>query len=136
MKSRSQSNALLMELLIVVMVFMLASTVLLQVFMKARSQSFQAGIIGDALNEAQNVADRLYTASGSEADTAALLKEIGFDFDAAGGSRLEREEYRLQVYRNTEDRQAGLMDLYQVQAYHGDELLLTLPVARYREATK
>ena len=133
MKSRSQSNALLMELLIVVMVFMLASTVLLQVFMKARSQSFQAGIIGDALNEAQNVAERLY---GSEADTAALLKEIGFDSDTAGGSLLEREEYRLLVYRNTEDRQAGLMDLYQVQAYHGDELLFTLPVARYREASK
>jgi len=136
MKTNNRSNALLVELLIVVMFFMLSATVLLQVFMKARSQSLQAGALDDALNEAQNVADRLYTAPGGEADTAALLKEMGFDFDAAGGGFLERDEYKLLVYRNTEDRKAGLMDLYQVQAYQGDQLLFSLPVARYREASK
>lgn len=134
MKTNNRSNALLVELLIVVMFFMLSATVLLQVFMKTRGQSIQAGAIDDALNEAQNVADRLYTVSGGDSEEA--LKSMGFDFDAAGGSFLEREEYRLQVYRNTEDREAGLMDLYQVQAYQGDELLFTLPVARYREASK
>lgn len=134
MKTNNRSNALLVELLIVVMFFMLSATVLLQVFMKARGQSIQAGAIDDALNEAQNVADRLYTVSDGDSEEA--LKSMGFDFDAAGGSFLEREEYRLQVYRNTEDREAGLMDLYQVQAYQGDELLFTLPVARYREASK
>ena len=134
MKTNNRSNALLVELLIVVMFFMLSATVLLQVFMKARSQSLQAGALDDALNEAQNVADRLYTVSGS--DSAEALKSMGFDFDAAGGGFLERDEYKLLVYRNTEDRKAGLMDLYQVQAYQGDQLLFSLPVARYREASK
>ena len=134
MKTNNRSNALLVELLIVVMFFMLSATVLLQVYMKARSMSMRAGALDRALNEGQNVADRLYTVSGSEEDTVALLKEMGFDFDGAGGSFLEKEDYRLEVRRNTEDREAGLMDLYEVTAHRGDEELFTLPVARYREA--
>lgn len=135
MRSGNRSNALLVELLIVVMFFMLSATVLLQVFLTARSQSVRAGVISQALNEAQSVADRLYTA-GDPAERTDALKEMGFDFDAAGGSILEREDYKLTVYSNTEDREGGLMHLHTVSAYQEDELLFTLPVARYVEARK
>ena len=50
MKSGSRSNALLVELLIVVMFFMLSSTVLLQVFATARTQSDRAALMIQALN--------------------------------------------------------------------------------------
>lgn len=135
MKTANRSNALLVELLIVVMFFMLSSTVLLQVFMTARSQSIRAGVITEALNEAQGAADRLYAAGNADAALAAL-REMGFDFDAAGGSRLDRGDYTLLVHRDTEDRKAGLMHRYTVSAYQGEELLFTLPAARFEEGRK
>ncbi len=135
MKASNRSNALLVELLIVVMFFMLSATVLLEVFLTARSQSVRAGAITQALNEAQSVADRLYTAQTPD-ETVDALRQMGFDFDAAGGSFLTREDYRLLVNKDTEDREAGLMHRYTVSAYQEDELLFALPVARYQEARK
>ncbi|MBQ9264371.1 MAG: hypothetical protein IJ189_09210 [Clostridia bacterium] len=133
MKAGNRSNALLVELLIVVMFFMLSATVLLQVYSTARAQSARAGMLTEALNEAQNVADRLYTAQ-SPAETNETLKQMGFAFGAAGDARLEKGEYSLLVYSSTEDREAGLMRLHEVEAYQGDERLFTLPVSRYVEA--
>ena len=132
MKTANRSNALLVELLIVVMFFMLSSTVLLQVFLTSRSQSERAGNMTLALSDAQSVADRLYTAGDADAALAAL-REMGFAFDAAGGSSLSRGDYTLLVRRDTEDREAGLMHRYTVSAYQGEDLLFTLPVARYKE---
>jgi hypothetical protein len=48
MKNHSHSNALLVELLIVVLFFMLASTVLLQLFTAARTQSQRAEDLSEA----------------------------------------------------------------------------------------
>ena len=62
MKSGNRSNALLVELLIVVACFMWASTVPLRFFSTARSQSALSGQLTQALNAAQNLADRLYAA--------------------------------------------------------------------------
>ena len=58
--------ALLVELLIVVLFFMLAATVLLQVFTGASDQGTRAGKTTQALNAAQNVAERLYSAADAE----------------------------------------------------------------------
>ena len=136
MKSRSQGHALLVELLIVVLFFMLAATMLLQVFAKARSQGDRAGVINDALVGAQNTADRLYAVIEEENGAIRTLQEMGFEADAASGWALEEADFRLLVYLETEDRPAGLMQKAEVQAYQGDELLFTLPVARYEEAQK
>ena len=132
MKTANRSNALLVELLIVVMFFMLSSTVLLQVFLTARSQSERAGNMTLALSDAQGVADRLYAAGDADA-ALAVLREMGFDFNAAGDSSLNRGDYTLLVRRDTEDREAGLMHRYTVSACQGEDLLFTLPVARYKE---
>ena len=74
MKSANRSNALLVELLIVVLFFMLSATVLLQVFSTARSQSSLAGKLILASNAAQDVSDRLYGAKDAES----ALKEMGW----------------------------------------------------------
>ncbi len=132
MKTGNRSNALLVELLIVVMFFMLASTVLLQVFSTAHNQISRAGIRTRALNEAQNVADRLYAARTQE-DEGAVLAHLGYSSDESGTQALEKDGYTLTVHFDSQAREAGNMRLYTVEAYQADELLFTLPVARYEE---
>ena len=136
MKTANRSNALLVELLIVVIFFMLASTVLLQVFTASRNQGQQAGAINDSLVAAQNTADRLYTAETDINGTIRALQEMGFEAGAASDWVLEKEDYRLVVSLETEDRPAGLMQKATVTAYQDDLELFSLPVARYEEAQK
>ncbi len=134
MKKANRSNALLVELLIVVIFFMLASTVLLQVFTASSNQGRKAGAINDALVAAQNTADRLYTAAEEEDGAIRALQEMGFEAGAASDWVLKKEDYSLLVYLETEDRPAGRMQKAEVWAFQGNEKLFTLPVARYEEA--
>ncbi len=128
MKSGNRSNALLVELLIVVMFFMLSATVLLQVFSTARSQSARAGMLIEALNETQNVADRLYGAQDAEA----ALAEMGFSQQNNGWS-LDKNGYTITVTASETSAPNGVMNHFEVRALQNDEALLTLPVARYWE---
>ena len=72
MRSEHRSNALLVELLIVILFFMLAAGVLVQVFGKARNMSARSETVAAALSDAQNVADQLYAAPDAEAALTAL----------------------------------------------------------------
>jgi type II secretory pathway pseudopilin PulG len=128
MKSGSRSNALLVELLIVVMFFMLSATVLLQVYATSSKQSNRAGLLTVALNEAQNVAERLY-ASDEPEDT---LQALGFE-KQGDVWRLAQEDYSLQVTGETEKTESGTMYRHQVLAEKDGETLVTLPVSRYQE---
>lgn len=128
MKSGNHSNALLVELLIVVLFFMLSATVLLQVFSTARNQSVRAGTLIDALNETQNVADRLYAAW----DMETALSELGFS-RRENFWRLDEGDYAITVTANQEAASNGTMARYEVRAIQNEDVLLTLPVARYRE---
>lgn len=128
MKSGSRSNALLVELLIVVMFFMLSSTVLLELYATSRNQSVRAGALTVALNEAQSVADRLYTAG----DPEAALKEMGFEKE--GDNWLKTGEgCVLKVSAWMDKTDGGTLLRQQVSAVQGDETYFTLPVARYQE---
>ena len=131
MKSGNRSNALLVELLIVVMFFMLSSTVLLQVFSTARSQSAQSGKLTEAVNEAQSMADRLYAADDAES----LLAEMGCTQEE-GQWRLSGDRFDLTVAISLEQQPFGELLRYRVQAVSEGKTLVDLPAARYREATK
>ena len=128
MKSGSRSNALLVELLIVVMFFMLSSTVLLELYATSRNQSVRAGALTQALNEAQNVADRLYTAK----DADAALAEMGFEKAGEIWTK-QGEACVLKVTSSAETTGAGTLLRQQVSAVQDDETYFTLPVARYQE---
>ena len=128
MKSNNRSNALLVELLIVVMFFMLSATVLLQVFSTARNQSNRAGMLIEALNETQSVADRLYIARDAEA----ALADMGFSQQNNEWS-LDKNGYTITVTASEESAPNGVMNRFEVRAVQNDEALLTLPVARYWE---
>ena len=128
MKTGNQSRALLVELLIVVLFFMLASTVLLRVFAAANAQSAQAGRLTEALNAAQNLADRLYAAADPEAELKAM------DFAPEDGV-LRREDgaFLLEVSLAREARASGAFLRGEVRVYSDGERLVSLPCSRYEE---
>ena len=129
MKGNNHSNALLMELLIVVLFFMLAATMLLQTFAASRRLSDRAGLIGRALTEAQNVAEQLYAAQ----DTGAVLARFGLQ-EQDGAWQRDNGEWVIRVTSGTEDAARGTMTRAEISVTAGEDLLFTLPVARYREA--
>lgn len=131
MKGGNRSNALLVELLIVVLFFMLASTVLMQVFAGASDQGFRAGYTTRALNTAQNVADQLYAA----ADTEAALADMGFTRADKTWTR-DDDDFTLVVTSAEEERAQGTWRSQMVEVRIAGEPLLTLPCSRYEEGTK
>ena len=131
MKSANRSNALLVELLIVVLFFMLSATVLLQVFSTARSQSSLAGKLIQASNAAQDTADRLYGAQDAES----MLAEMGWTQENDLW-RLTGGDYDLTVSFTREQQPSGELVRYQVQAVSGGQTLVDLPGARYQEAAE
>ena len=131
MRSANKSNALLVELLIVVLFFMLSSTVLLQVFSTARSQSALSDTLIQASNAAQSAADRLYAAKDAEN----TLKESGWTLED-GLWRLNGDDFDLTVFISREQQPSGELLRYQVRAVSGGQTLVELPGARYREAAQ
>lgn len=128
MNRNHRGNALLVELLIVVLFFMLAATVLLQLFATARTQSARAGALTEATGWAQNIADTLYTAPAAEEK----LAEMGFTPD---GERwvLAEDPLTASVALSRETTGAGVLNRYSVSILSGEDVLITLPGARYEE---
>lgn len=131
MKSASKSNALLVELLIVVMFFMLFATVILQVFSTARNQSALSDKLIQASNAAQSAADRLYAAQDAES----LLTETGWTREEDLW-RLPGDDFDLTVSISREEQPFGALLRYQVRAVSDGKTLVELPGARYQEAAK
>ena len=129
MKTHNRSNALLVELMIVILFFMLSATILLQVFAASTNQSRNADITTRALTGAQNTADRLYAAP----DAQKALGDMGFERKGDIWT-LTGDGYVLSVSAQSETLAAGTMLRYTVDACIGDDKLFTLPVSRYVEA--
>ena len=128
MKSGSRANALLMELLIVILFFMFAATTLVQIFGLSRQRSQKASEAASAVLEAQNVAEALYDAE----DSALCLRELGFA-EAENGWLMEQEGYTLRVTEANEETEAGLLRTLVVDALVGEEKIVSLPSTRYLE---
>ncbi len=122
MKHHSHSNALLVELLIVVLFFMLASTVLLQLFTAARTQSQKAEDLSEATLHAQNIAETLY--SGQRDDS---FPSFGERFS------LPNSSLTASIDGSSEQTEAGTLTRYTISIFSGDELIFKLPGARYEE---
>ena len=122
MKHHSHSNALLVELLIVVLFFMLASTVLLQLFTAARTQSRKAEDLSVATLHAQNIAETLYSGQGDGS-----FASSGEHFSLPNSSLI------ASVDSSSEQTEAGTLTRYTISIFSGDELIFTLPGARYEE---
>ena len=138
MSKNNRSNVLLVEILIAVLFFMLSATVLVRVFATAHNMTVKAGVGTQALSEAQNVADTLYTAE----DVDLKLEELGF-LSAHGAWTKAYGDYTLYVEISPEAAGAGELRQGAVRAFYSqrsadaarqeDQELFALPFARYRE---
>ena len=131
MKSGSHSNALLVELLIVVLFFMISATFLMQIFSAARMQGEKSGALIQASRDAQNIAENL-AASVNPAD---VLKQMGFTAETADTAvwKLDENGYTKEVVLSVEKTEGGTLLKEQVIICKDGETLIELPVAGYRE---
>lgn len=124
-KNRSQAT-LLVEIMIAVLFFALCSTVIMDTFVTAREFSRRSEIEREALLAMQNLTERLYAVDDAEA----LLESAGFQ-TADGVWTLEQDEYRLELVFETEPTAAGTLEVFQLRALRGEQLIAELPGACY-----
>ena len=128
MKNGSRANALLIELLIVILFFMFAATTLVELFGAARERSRRAEILSAAALASQNAAEALYDAE----ETELWLKEMGFAQEENGWIR-EEDGYALRVTEEKNETEAGVLRTVIVAAEYDGETILALPSVRYLE---
>ena len=119
-------NTLLLEIMMAVLFFALSAAVILELFASGHGLSVDARIVGSASNSARNLSQQIIAAE----DTAALLADEGFIL-SAGCWNKSCGDYELLVKIDTDSREAGSMHTAQIAAVRGDEVILTLPCARY-----
>ena len=153
MKTGSRSNAMLVELLIVILFFMLGATLVMQVFEKAFSLSHMAGVEAKSLTQAQNIADHIM----GQNDWAESFESLGFSRmdilpdgsipdgwqEAQAGEDTEDADGRkdgwvqisgetvIQAFWSENKTQAGTLLDGVIRVLHGDEILIELPCAKY-----
>ena len=126
MGKSGKNSILLVEIMIAVLFFALASTVILETFDTTRSQSRLAGTYNDALTEAQNVADVLYASE----DFSGTLTAMGFSQTEDGWVR-NAEDYAISVTYREESAVAGSLYAASVRGYQEERELFTLPLSWY-----
>jgi len=136
-------NALLLELLIVVLFFSLACIVLIRVFAGAAHLSLRAGDQNSALLEAQNLAEQIYAAEnvGKLLENEIIGDDLTYDCfvrcgenvwekDAAEGNGIR---FRVTVTNVGQSEGDGVLREGRIEAFSSDdaELLFTLDCSRY-----
>ena len=126
MREGHRANALLVELLLVILFFMLGATTLVELFANAKHKTLQARATNVSIMEAQNIADDLY---GAE-DPEAVLQELGFTKNGDSWI-LEEKEYTLTVTQQEEAAEAGTLRTFTISAAGDGKDLYSLPSTRY-----
>ncbi len=101
----STSNALLTELIIVILFFALTAVTALQLFVAANQKSQTNQSAQEAMLCVTNWAEQLT----GQTDPAALLIASGFAQDANGVYTLRQDAYLIQVTVRTEQKPAGML---------------------------
>ena len=126
MKSRSRSNTLLIELLLVIFFFMCSAGILVQIFASAKLKSKTAHTINASMLEAENIAEDLYASD----DPDAVLASYGFTAQD-GCWELQKDGYLLKVVSQSEETESGTLRSYEITGVQGEQTLITLPSTRY-----
>lgn len=124
-------NALLMEILMAVLLFALASVLILELFAAGYDLSARAERLDRAVNHARRISEQLYAAQ----DMRAVLAENGFEEQEAAW-HFSAEDYALKVVLEAQDGAAGTLFRAEICVQAAGEEALTLPCVRYigREA--
>ena len=126
MKNGSRSNALLVELLLVIFFFMISAAILVQVFADAKQKSAVAKATNASMLDAQNIAEDLYASE----DPDAVLASYGFAAED-GSWTLEKDGYLLKVTLQEETTASGELRTYEIAGVRDGNTLLTLPSTRF-----
>ena len=126
MKSRSRSNTLLIELLLVIFFFMCSAGILVQIFASAKLKSKTAHTINASMLAAENIAEDLYASD----DPDAVLASYGF-IARDGSWELQKDGYLLKVVSQSEETESGTLRSYEITGVQGEQMLITLPSTRY-----
>lgn len=126
MREGKHANALLLELLIVLLFFLLAVTTLTEVTAGTRTQERLTAIRTEAVPLAENVADSLYRTDQPEE----LLRSLGFEKTQEAWV-LPQEGWTLRVTEEIRQTRNGKMIYWTVSAFTEAEEAVSLPVARY-----
>ncbi len=143
MRNNRRANTLLAELLIVILFFMLAATILVRVFSAAYNQSRRAQMLSEALAQLQNTADLVYNAQ----DVGEELKGLGYVLFDDPQHPLVKEDQEIWFYADEnldllymvtleeQEKAAGQMRHAKAEAIYEGETIITLPCSRYLEGT-
>ena len=126
MKSRSRSNTLLIELLLVIFFFMCSAGILVQIFASAKLKSRTAHTINASMLEAENIAEDLYASD----DPDTVLASYGFT-GQDGSWELQKDGYLLKVVLKSEETETGTLRSYEITGVQGEQTLIPLPSIRY-----
>lgn len=119
-------NALLVEIMMAVLFFALAATVILELFAAGHSLNRDSDILGRATGHARNLSEQIYAAD----DLKGLLVQQGFE-QGATGWHASFGDYSLLVTAETLPAGSGEMRRAEVSAAQDDEVLVSLPCLRY-----
>ena len=126
MREGHRANALLVELLLVILFFMLGSTTLVEIFADAKHQSLQARAMNFAIMEAENISDDLYGAD----DPDKVLQDLGFTKENDSWI-LTQKEYTLTVTQKDEETENGVLRKVTIDGKGDGKDLFSLPSTRY-----
>ena len=126
MRDGHRANALLVELLLVILFFMLGSTTLVEIFADAKHKSLQARAMNAAVMEAENISDDLYGAD----DPEKVLADLGFTKDNDSWILTEKE-YTLTVTQKDEETENGVLRIFTIDGRGDGKDLFSLPSTRY-----
>lgn len=132
MNGTRKPNAMLIELVIVILFFSISAGIILQLFVAANERGHQNDVDNTAMLLAEDVAERLAVSTQTldaffmgdgwvQKDDAYVRQESAY-----AGRRLQ-----LTARGATEEREAGTLDSVELTIYDGDRAVLSMPVARY-----
>ena len=127
MKRRLSSHVTLIELTAILLIFMLASVVILGLFTAAYQKSVQARYLNDAMITARDLAARLYGADVFEE----AIDEIGFE-GQSGSYTLDLDDgMTLTLTAADEQTEVGRLVSGMISVYTEGKQVYELPVSHY-----
>ena len=128
MREARHVNVLLLELLFVILIFMLAAPVIVELYGNARLKSMNARAANSAMLDAENLAEELH----GQADAGALLAARGFVRDEAQDLWiLDKDMYRMTARVTEENAGAGMLRTVTLSASKRDQPLIEIPAVCY-----
>ena len=131
MNERRKPNAMLIELVIVILFFAISASIILQLFVAAHDRSVQSDVENTAVLTAEDIVER-FAASSLGAD--AFFEDLGWIEEPNGyglQTSVDGHTLRLVSTGSTEDTTAGTLDDLTLTIYDSDREVVSLPMVRY-----